>query len=116
MTPLDTPSDSTRCSDSANHELEEPYAMKAGNYQRTGDDCPVCDDGEILKGDYEKFCDTCHTVIDADAFVHEEKGAWERWWDHRDEEYDGMYGDKRIKGVGGFESVWFYTDDEYIEG
>lgn len=94
---------------------DKPHLMKVDNFQRTGDECPVCEDGEILKGEYEKFCDSCHTVIDADAFVHEENGVWEQWWDRRDSEYSGLYGHDRMKAVGGFGGVWFYTDDPYID-
>jgi len=92
------------------------FSMKTSNYQHTGDECPICEDGEILKGEYEKMCDSCYTVIDSDAFVHETEQPWEQWWDHRESEYSGLYGPERVKAVGGFVGVWFREEDEYLDG
>lgn len=92
--------------------------MKAKHYRRTGDECPVDEcEGEILQGDHERFCDSCHAVIDEDTFnsSHNEQTTWEYWWEHRAANYHGFYGDERAKMVGGFTQPYFVGDDSIIE-
>lgn len=88
--------------------------MTNRNYRRTGETCPVCEDGELLQHEHERFCASCHTVIDSDTFPDSTDSLWERWWSHRTDEYDSFYGDERVRMVGGFTRPWFYGDDTIV--
>lgn len=69
-------------------------------FKRTTNECPVCEDGELLQAEYERFCDSCYTVMDEYTFPRTDvDDVWELFWDHRDG--DGLYGEQRVEFVGG---------------
>lgn len=91
-------------------------SLMGTQFQRTEEECPICEEGILLQGHYEKFCSSCWTVIDSNAFPDSDESEWEQWQKHRHEEYSGLTGQDRVKMVGGFEGPFFYTDDPYISG
>jgi predicted amidophosphoribosyltransferase len=72
-------------------------------------ECPECE-GEFVMHDNDKMCKDCGLLVGVDS--GEDPSEWAEWEEHRRENYDGFYGEDRVKMVGGFAGVWFYTDNE----
>jgi hypothetical protein len=71
--------------------------------------CAVCDtENPFVLYDGEKVCTECgHTPTSGGRSVTHETDQWSSWLQHRRDEYDGFYGDERIKFVGGFEAAYY---------
>jgi ribosomal protein L37AE/L43A len=72
-------------------------------------ECPVCGaDEEYVLYEGDKMCSECGHAPDPGArrSVTANESPWESWWDHR-EQYDGFYGENRVRMVGGFVSTYF---------
>jgi hypothetical protein len=77
------------------------------------EECAICD-GEntfvLYEGD--KVCRQCgHAPSPKAGSSADEQSEWERWDEHRKDEYSGFYGDERIKFVGGFVAAYEFEDD-----
>lgn len=75
------------------------------------DECggPIVIDGE----DEDKFCASCGLLTTVDTIEPDEvESDWEKWRDHRRDEYSGWYGEDRIRFVGGFKGPWIYADED----
>jgi hypothetical protein len=73
----------------------------ANKFRHTTEDCPVCEDGELLQADYERFCDTCHAVMDQHTFGHTDvDSVWQTFWEKRRANSNGFHGDGRAEFVG----------------
>lgn len=81
-------------------------------------ECPHCE-GDYVLFEGDKLCVECgflaHSggnrdvdVLSSNANVEQ---IWIQWWDHRDSEYEGMYGENRKKMVGGFIAVYDFEED-----
>lgn len=75
-------------------------------------ECPVCErEGSIVLHDGDKVCRNCQFTTSSESQRRREESAWDEWHDHRDDEYEGFYGDDRIKFVGGFSSAYEFGED-----
>jgi len=76
-------------------------------------ECAVCDAEEsfvIYEGD--KVCKECgHAPSGGGRSVTTDDSEWADWLQHRREEYDGFYGEDRIKFVGGFAAAYEFGAD-----
>lgn len=75
-------------------------------------ECAICGaTGSFVLYDHDKVCRECGYVPSADDGDETEDDEWERWFEHRDEDYDGFRGEDRIKMVGGFASAYVFGED-----
>lgn len=71
--------------------------------------CGVCGaEGSFVLYDRDKVCIECGHAPDGGESLdaHNSGDRWVEWWQHRAANYDGFYGDGRIKMVGGFGSAY----------
>lgn len=75
--------------------------------QRTERECSECEDGVYYKYDHDLICGDCHHAPDGESTYSgvSADSPWEDWWEHRTE-YDGFYGEDRVRMVGGFRSAY----------
>lgn len=79
--------------------------------EETDEECPLCD-GTFYRDSGELVCgDCCYAPIDE---PEETRDEWEKFWDERDE-YDGWYGEDRVKMVGGFIGAYVYGEGNSLE-
>jgi hypothetical protein len=75
-------------------------------------ECPICDsEGSIVLHEGDKVCRECQFTTSSESQRRDRDTSWADWHDHRDDEYDGFYGDGRIKFVGGFASAYEFGED-----
>lgn len=68
-------------------------------------ECPVCMAEAYVLYEHEKMCANCgHTPSPegSSGLVTTPREEWKDWHQHRREEYEGWYGEDRIRFPGGF--------------
>jgi hypothetical protein len=81
------------------------------------EECGICEaEGSFVLYDGDKVCKECgHAPAGGSGRDSLSDGGgdteWADWLQHRRDEYDGFYGEDRIKFVGGFASAYEFGSD-----
>lgn len=92
-------------------KLETAPRVEYGDDEDDPINCPLCE-GELtyVKYEHDTVCIECGHVRGAQQSRGQRTrtSVWEEWWEHRrtSDEYEGWYGENRIRMVGGFRSSY----------
>jgi len=90
--------------------------MKISNAPSVDDagerECNVCgSEGTFVLYDGDTLCTECSHSPSARRDGTSDTDDWDDWFQHREEEYEGWYGEDRIKFVGGFGHAYDWGND-----
>lgn len=77
-------------------------------------ECESCEVG-FVKYDGDKFCPECG-ILSGSSLNEEPTDEWREWQIRRREndDWEGWYGEERVKVVGSFLSAWCFEEDSLL--
>ena len=75
-------------------------------------ECPICStDGSYVEYGGDLVCLNCAHTPTPETTRSQDANPWGQWHKHRRDEYDGFYGEERVRMIGGFAATYDFGPD-----